>query len=129
MKLLDANGDNVRLVYLLLLADKKNTFLPDLYDLLGEDRTLEMMEVFAGQTIEFPSVARIEELTRDVEIFVRIQSAPKKKRSSVIRDLADTKDLRISQVRRLHSRMSNFFENKLGMRFLRVGSKSTTITY
>lgn len=47
----------------------RNTLLPDLYEVLGEENTLKLVMVFGGMKIAIPSMKEINDLKRNLDIF------------------------------------------------------------
>lgn len=47
----------------------RNTLLPDLYEVLGEEHTLKLAMVFGGMKIAIPSMKEINDLKRNIDIF------------------------------------------------------------
>lgn len=76
------------IVYVLLLKSAKNSFLPELLDVVGEDKMMEMLQLFAGMKFQFPTIKDLERHAKDVNIFFRLHRTPAKRRPAVMKDLA-----------------------------------------
>lgn len=117
MKILDNNNDHVSLFYVLLLQCGKYSFLPELYDMLGEEKTLQVLEVFAGKTIRFPLMSELTRIARDIAIYCRIAKVPENSSTPVVNDLATEYNMEAMTVRKVYSEMSKTVQ-ALGIKFL-----------
>lgn len=48
--------------------------LPELYHLLGEEKTMELLKVFGGRTIDIPSVVLVREACEAVDMWFRYRT-------------------------------------------------------
>ena len=118
MQILDFKGDYVNLLYVLLLYSGKYDFLPDLYDTIGEEMTLKLLDVFAGSKIRFPSSEELKRLISEVRIYMRLKAAQKKHQPAIVRDIADELIITEATVRNIYSRVAKIVEKDLGMEVL-----------
>lgn len=79
----------MQVVYILLLLTDKYNFLPELLDVVGREKMMELLQLFAGITIKFPTIQEIERYSKEVTIFFRVHRSTKEQRASVVKDLAD----------------------------------------
>lgn len=56
--------------------------LPELYHLLGEEKTMELLKVFGGRTIEIPSVVLVREACEAVDMWTRYRKYKQKGNSA-----------------------------------------------
>ncbi len=50
----------------------RDTLLPEMYDLLGEEETLKLVLVFGGMKISIPSMKEINDLKRNIDVFLSL---------------------------------------------------------
>ena len=90
MKLLESPDQlETHIIYILLLRSGKYTFLPELLDVVGREKMVELLQLFAGMQFKFPATSEIEKYAKEVTIFFRVHRAMPKQRASVVKDLAD----------------------------------------
>lgn len=121
MKVLDVAGHDADIFYVLLLCSGQYDFLPELYDVLGREKTVQLLDIFAGTTVKFPPEKELERLAAEVRIFIRIKQAGEKQRLNVIKDLADQYGLTEEVVKQVYDKTASMIEDKLGMEVL-IGS-------
>jgi hypothetical protein len=115
VKLLNISGHSVDLFYVLLLHTGKYEFLPELYDVLGKELTLRVMDIFAGTSVKFPNQKVLARLAAEVEIYVRVGSAQESQRASVIHSLAEKLALSEDHVREVYNKTRHLLEEELGV--------------
>ena len=122
IRVLDVNGYAADVFYVLLLYSGQYEFLPELFDVLGRERTMQILEVFAGTTIKFPSIRRLKRLAAEVRIYLRVKNSSKnpRHRAVVIHDLADEYQMTEESIRTIYERTSKLIEGDLGMEVLRA---------
>lgn len=69
------SGIEVRILYMLLMRSDRYSYLPDLFEHLGEDveKMTNLLVEFAGRTISFPYIAELEKFSVDIEIYSRLK--------------------------------------------------------
>lgn len=77
------------LIYILLLKSGKYSFLPELLDVVGEDKMMELLELFSGMQIKFPTIEEIRKHAKEVTVFFRLQKARPAHRATVVKQLAE----------------------------------------
>ena len=96
-----------------LLRAGKHTLLPELYDIFGKDKLLKFLDIFAGTTIEVPSKKVLESAIRDTYIYLSLENIRKgggnRKKSDVVKDLADRYSIESSEVLRIYADMKGYF--------------------
>lgn len=118
MQILDIQGYSADVFYVLLLYSGKYEFLPELYDVLGKDLALRVLDIFAGTRIKFPPLKEIRRLGAEVHIYLRIKNAQDQQRSQVVKDLSDEYGLSTENVRDTFERTRAIIEGDLGMKVL-----------
>ena len=113
-------GRQVETFYALLVSSGQYTFLPELYDIFGREITIKFLDVFAGCKIRVPKFEVLEELARNTAIYVRIENVPNKKRSIIVKSIADEYELTEDRVRSLYTATKSKLEDELGFRVRRV---------
>jgi hypothetical protein len=98
-----------------LLESFENTHLPELYDALGKDAFLKLLDVFenstffacphCGQSLKFPTLDKIQAVLLDVAAYCRLLDAPKGTKSGIIRELARQYGTSLGRVRSSFNRM------------------------
>ena len=121
--MLDVTGHSAGVFYVLLMYSGQYDFLPELYEVLGQDQTIQLLDIFAGVTIKFPAEKVLERLAAEVTIYLRIKQASSRKRPEVIKDLADQYLLDEDIIRTIYDKTSAIIEDKLGMEVLLGASK------
>lgn len=118
MKVLDVTGNAADVFYVLLLYSGQYDFLPELYDVLGREKTVQLLDIFAGATVKFPPEKELERLAAEVRIYLRLKQASEKQRIAVIKDLADEYGLVEEVVKQVYDKTAAVIEDKLGMEVL-----------
>ncbi len=80
----------------------QDTLLPELYDLLGEEETLKLVLVFGGMKIAIPSMKEINDLKRNIDIFLSLSYSQS---HETLRFLADKYDVTDVWIRALYKKM------------------------
>jgi len=123
MKLVDLNGYQTDLFYIILLYSGKYSYLPDLYDSVGKDTAIKLLDTFAGSTIEFPSITDIKKYTTEVEVYFRIQKVSKRRRPSLIKDLSLEFQTTEDTIRNIYERAAKIIEGDLGIELIQNGRR------
>jgi len=118
MRILDINGYAADVFYVLLLCSGQYDFLPELYEVLGKDLTLRVLDIFAGNKIKFPPVRELHRLAAEVHIYIRVKNATSKNRAQVIHDLSREYHLSTENVRLVYEKTKKLIEGELGMQVL-----------
>ena len=92
-------------LYLALLRLQEHSLLPELYAIFG-DKVIEFLDIFAGQTIEVPSLDKLERAVRDVQVYNRLQRTPN--RDATLSDLCTEYDLTEQQIRTIEKTMQEW---------------------
>jgi hypothetical protein len=90
--------------------------LPELLDVVGKDKMLELLQLFAGIQFTFPSTSEIERYAKEVTIFFRVYRATEKKRTSVVRDLADYYMVDEDTIELAYKKISRLIEHDLQLK-------------
>ena len=80
----------------------RDTLLPELYDLLGEEETLKVALVFGGMKIAIPSMKEINDLKRNIDIFLSFSYSQS---HETLRFLADKYDVTEVWIRAVYKKM------------------------
>lgn len=124
MKILDVTGNAADIFYVLLMYSGQYDFLPELYEVLGKEKMIQVLDIFAGTTIKFPQDKELERIAAEVSIYMRVRRAPKGARPEVIKDLADVYQTTEDTIRVIYDKTVTIIEDKLGMEIL-SGPKSS----
>lgn len=117
MKLLESpNQLEAHIIYILLLRSGKYTFLPELLDVVGQEKMMELLQLFSGMQFKFPETSEIERYAKEVTIFFRVHRATAKRRSIVIKDLADQYFVDEDTIRLAHHKISRLLEHDLQLK-------------
>jgi hypothetical protein len=115
MRVLDVTGHAADVFYILLMYSGQYDFLPELYEVLGKEKMVQLLDIFAGVTVKFPSEKVLERLAAEVSIYLRIKQASEKMRPEVIKDLATHHMLAEDVVRDIYTKTASVIEDQLGM--------------
>lgn len=107
-----------------------DTHLPALYEVLGRDNFLKVLDIFqgtemiscseCGEVLEWPARDELAAILADVIIFIRVKNAKLGQKSRTIRELADELDLSTGMVRRAFNQMDSKSRHHASMkRFLK----------
>jgi hypothetical protein len=109
-----------KLLYLLLLRSGKYTFLPDLFDAIGEDNDMmiRLLSMFAGQRITFPTPDQIAIHTRDITIFHRLYNLAGRTLATAAEELSADYGMEGDEVKRRY-RIMREIANEAGISFKR----------
>jgi len=81
----------------LLLGSARETLLPDILEVVGHERLLKFLDIFAGMSITVPSRDVLIQFVRDADIYVRF-------RPDTAPALAKEHGLEVEQVREIYRR-------------------------
>lgn len=115
MKVLDFNGYALDVFYVMLLYSGKYEFLPELYDVLGKEKTLQLMDIFSGTSVKFPSTQEIKSISTEVAIYVRLKRAntSTRRKNMLIDELSSEYSIHPDTVRNIYDRVSKVVEDDL----------------
>lgn len=117
MKLLESPTRlEAHIIYILLLRSGKHTFLPELLDVVGPEKMMELLQLFAGMQFKFPTTEEIERHAKEVTIFFRVHSASPQQRAAVIKDLADTYFVDEDTINLAYRKIASLIEQDLQLR-------------
>jgi hypothetical protein len=106
-----------RLVYYLMLRSGQYTLLPELLDVVGEEKMAELLKLFAGNTIQFPSVDELSKYAKEVNIYFRLQTIHNEhRRSNAVKELAGEYMIDESTVRRIYHKLAGIVSESLGVK-------------
>lgn len=78
LRLLDSNlGEHLDVLKLVLMYRHSDSFLPEIYDVLGPEKFLKFLDIFAGATLTLPSFKDLSTAVRDVSIYLDVQRGVK----------------------------------------------------
>jgi len=117
MQFKDSLGLSVKAVYLLLLQYDKYSYLPEIFDLVGESAMVKLLDRFAGLQIKFPTEGEILDVVRCLKIYSRLSKIQAGKRAPVIDELASDLDMTPLSVYDNFNRTKKELENRLGIGF------------
>jgi len=74
-----------RILYAMLIAYEKYSFLPELFDALDEDpeKMFNVLTIFEGMKITFPKLKEMTKILDNIRIYARINAVAKKGRTIV----------------------------------------------
>lgn len=113
------HGREAEVFFVLLLTSGKYSFLPELYEIFGKDSTIKFLELFAGMTVEVPSVKRLSSLARDTKVYTRVKNANPSHRATVIKSLAREFSTDEKRIRLIYDRTRTFLEGSLGFKLVK----------
>jgi hypothetical protein len=76
----------------------RDTLLPELYDLLGEEETLKLVLVFGGMKIAIPSTKEINDLKRNIDVFLSLSYSQGRETLTFLADKYDVTEVWIRAV-------------------------------
>ena len=118
MKVLDVAGHAANAFYILLMYSGSHTYLPELYDILGHEKMIKVLDVFAGTTIKFPSEKELQRLAAEIRIYFRLKRANKKLRCMLMKEIADELGVTEDEIRAVFNKTSRVLEQQLGLEIL-----------
>ncbi|MBI4237556.1 MAG: hypothetical protein HY696_03950 [Deltaproteobacteria bacterium] len=80
----------------------RDTLLPEMYDLLGEEETLKLVLVFGGMKISIPSMKEINDLKRNIDVFLSLSYS---QGHETLRFLADKYEVTEVWIRAVYKKM------------------------
>lgn len=101
----------------------KDTILPELFEIIGEEETLKLIQIFGGMSIKIPSYKKILDLKRNIEIYETLAYASS---SSSVKLLAQKYNITEIWVCNI-CRMMRLEYPKI-QKFLKENSKDTVVT-
>ena len=78
----------VKLSLMFLFSRKSNSFLPELYDIVGYDTMLQLLSVFASSTIAFPSATEWSSYYRKSKTYLLLSKATSVQKIRLVEQLA-----------------------------------------
>ena len=115
MKLFEQNISALeeQVIYILLLRSGKHTYLPELLDVVGQDKMMQLLQLFAGMKFQFPKTTELAKYAKEVTIFFRIRNSPKNQQHAVIRDIAEEYFIEECMIRVIYKKISQLVEQDL----------------
>ena len=117
--LLHLSGRQVEIFYVLLVSSGKYTFLPELYDIFGREATIKFLELFSGCKLAVPKLEKLEKLSRNSVVYVRVEQASKRNKPAVIKDLAEEYEVTEDRIRSIYMKTKKKLEKDLGFKALK----------
>jgi len=103
---------HIDVLTLVLLAKYEFTYLPELYDIYGEENFVKFLDLFGGKTIKVPSNEEFSNACRDVRIYV---SMKRRDDDQVANDLADLYLITPDMVRKIFKSMQELCEKRFAV--------------
>lgn len=100
------------LVELMFEYMDRYSVLPEIFSLLGPEKTLDFLEVFGGSTIKFPPRNAVAQVIRDFEIYRALNGLGGESRLVVMARLAGQHDLTEGYIKEVHDRVAAFMEKR-----------------
>ena len=97
----------------MLLKSGKYSFLPELLDVVGSDKMMELLQLFAGLEFKFPPMAELQMYAKEVNVFFRINKANKGQRSRVVKDLVDEYYVDEDMINYIYKKMKRVLQDEL----------------
>jgi hypothetical protein len=120
---LDKAGKAVDLFKVAVLEAFGDTHLPYLYEILGREKFLQVLDVFQGSelmacshcggSMSWPARDELAEIMRDLIIYFQIKNAKVGRRAKITLELADDFGMTPGQVRHSYKKMSDRAERHL----------------
>lgn len=101
---LDISAKTRRILYVLLCERYSYTLIPELHEILGEDKLFEFIKLFSGTTLEIPDINEVRNLLVDVVIYKQMEQATEGTIDSVEANLRDRYKLSKDSLRKAHMR-------------------------
>lgn len=101
------------LIYILLLKSGKYSFLPELLDVVGEDKMMELLELFAGVKFQFPSMDELKKHAKEVTVFFRVHKARPAHRGKVVKELAEEYFITDDMINIIYKKMAKLVQQDL----------------
>jgi hypothetical protein len=117
MKLLDTHDSlQEQMFYFLMLRAGQYSLLPELLEVVGKERMLELLKLFAGNTLQFPSLNELSRYAKEVNIFFRIHKVRHNEhhRAAVVRDLADEYMVEENMINRIYQKVARIVSDSTG---------------
>lgn len=102
-----------QIIYIMLLKSGKYSFLPELLDIVGRDKMMELLQLFAGIEFKFPTMSEIEMHAKEVNVFFRIHKANKGQRSRVVKELVDEYYVDDDMINYIYKKMKRILQDEL----------------
>ena len=106
----------------LVLSQLKRSLLPEVYDLVGGDTTIEFIRLFGGTNLRVPTMTELNRIVRDNEIFEALNKNPRS-----LERLSKKYNLGKDRVEQIYERMSSTCRQELSS--LPEGVKRVPRTY
>jgi hypothetical protein len=106
-----------RLVYYMMLRSGQYTLLPELLDVVGEEKMSELLKLFAGNTLQFPTLDELNRYAKEVNIYFRLQRITNEhRRANAVKELAGEYMVDESTVRRIYHKVARIVSDSLGVK-------------
>lgn len=103
-----------------------NSLFPELIELIGLEKAVEVVRIFGGTTIEIPSIDSIQQIMRDYDIFHalrKINPESKATYAKAVAALGDMYRLTSLDVERIYNSMAELSKSDLTKRIRAWGSR------
>jgi len=101
------------IVYIMLLRSGKYSFLPELLDVVGKDQMMDLLQMFAGMKMQFPTMEELQRYAKEVSIFFRLEKVKPQHRPSVVKDLSDEYFLEEDMINIIYKKIGKLVVNDL----------------
>lgn len=98
--------EDLDLIYIFLLRLGRFTLLPEIYSIFDKEATLKFIELFAGCTIEVPTVEEIQKHARDIIIYSELS-----KKKSTVKELSERYEIPPKVVLEIYQKVKQFVED------------------
>lgn len=105
----------VNVLQLALLESTGDTHLPEIFEIFGCDAFLKFMDIFAGTTIEVPSLKVIQDSVRNVSIYMVLRKTPVGSRAKKVRELSAVYSIPTGSVRKIFLNLSTRFDKDIDL--------------
>jgi len=102
-----------QIIYIMLLRSGKHSFLPELLDVVGKDKMMELLQLFSGLQISFPTMSELNLHAKEVNIFFRMHRATKAQQSRVVKDLTEEYYIDEDTVHYIYKKLKYLLEDEL----------------
>ena len=97
---------------MVLLSVAERTPLPELYEVFGQDKLVQFLDIFAGCTITVPPADIIANAVRDVDIYTSLERTGTD-HTDTVDDLARKYEMKNDRIRSIYSRVDKLIDRVL----------------
>jgi hypothetical protein len=92
----------------MLLRQGGHTLLPELFDVVGDEMFIRLLDMFRGETFKFPTEQELKRYSKEIDIYVRVKRAEVKHRE--MERLAFEYVCTYQNIQQTYSRMTKFVD-------------------